>query len=169
MSPLVGIWVANIEKSSRHANHQFQSATLTVAITGDVVSLHHAGVNMSGKEESGTTELLADGEAHPVSQAPGVTVVTKWAGPHSLETTAWKDGQSAGRGLYAVSADGSTLTATVGGTDAAGKAFEQVIVFDRTLPDASRQAGGIGVRSNALHPTAAASKKVSAAAGERER
>jgi len=141
MSALVGVWVANIEKSSRHANHQFQSATLTVAITGHVVSLHHAGVNMSGKQESGTTELLADGEPHPVSQAPGVTVVTRWAGSHRLETEASKDGQPAGRGVYAVSEDGSTLIATVGGVDAAGKAFEQVIVFDRGLSDAARQAG----------------------------
>ena len=131
MSPLVGVWVANIEKSSRHANHQFKSATLTLDVVGDVVSLKHAGVNMSGKEESGTTELRADGEAHPLPQAPGVTVITKWAGSHTLETEAWKDGQSAGRGVYAVSADGKTLTATVGGTDSAGKRFEQVIVFDR--------------------------------------
>ena len=131
MSPLAGVWVANIEKSSRHANHQFQSATLTVSVTGDLVSLRHAGVNMSGKEEAGTTELRADGEAHPVSHAPGVTVTTRWAATHILETEAWKDGLSAGRGVYAVSPDGRTLTATVGGTDAAGAAFEQVIVFDR--------------------------------------
>jgi hypothetical protein len=125
------MWVANIEKSTRHANHPFQSATLTIAIAGDVVSLHHAGVNMSGKQESGTAELLADGEGHPIPQAAGVTVVTKRISPHRLETEAWKDGQPAGRGTYAASADGRTLTATVGGTDAAGKAFEQVIVFDR--------------------------------------
>jgi hypothetical protein len=36
-----------------------------------------------------------------------------------------------GEGSYEVSPDGTTLTATVSGTDASGGRFEQVIVFDR--------------------------------------
>jgi len=36
-----------------------------------------------------------------------------------------------GRATYALSDDGHTLTATVEDIDAAGKAFDQVIVFDR--------------------------------------
>ena len=129
---LEGVWEANLAKSHRHANHQFHRATLTIRIDGNVVSLHHAGVNMSGKEESGTTTLTADGHAHEVSPlAPGVVAVTRWASPRVLETEATKDGHVVGRGSYAVSEDLKTMTATVGGTDGAGKAFEQVIVFDR--------------------------------------
>jgi hypothetical protein len=132
VNPLVGTWVANLEKSRRHANHQFQSATLTIGLNGEVVSLRHAGVNMAGKAESGTTELRADGREHPLSpQTPELVVVTRWAGDHVLETQARKDGQVIGRGTYAVSEDGKSLSATVAGTDAAGAAFEQVIVFDR--------------------------------------
>ena len=131
-SVLAGVWVANLSKSRRHANHQFQCATLTVNVDGDLVSLHHAGVNMAGKEESGTTILQADGVEHEVSpQAPGVVVVARWAGPRILETEAKKEGRTIGKGSYAVSDDLTTLTATVGGTDAAGAPFEQVIVFDR--------------------------------------
>jgi hypothetical protein len=33
-SPLSGTWVANLEKSHRHENHQFQSATLTASREG---------------------------------------------------------------------------------------------------------------------------------------
>ena len=129
---LSGVWVANLAKSHRHVNHQFQRATLTISVDGELVSLHHAGVNMSGKEESGTTVLRADGHAHEVSpQAPGVLVVARWLGAHVLETEASKDGMLVGRGSYAVSEDLKTLTATVAGTDAAGASFEQVIVFDR--------------------------------------
>src|SRR6185369_12963713 len=54
MNLFLGTWVANLEKSRRHANHQFQSATLAFDVSGDVVSLTHAGVNMAGKPESGT-------------------------------------------------------------------------------------------------------------------
>lgn len=106
MNPFVGVWTANIEKSYRHANHQFGSATLT-------------------------TVLHADGRDHSVSpQVPGVVVATRWVGTNVLETVAKKDGQVVGHGTYEVSLDGATLTATVAGTDAAGKPFEQVIVFD---------------------------------------
>ena len=92
----------------------------------------HAGVNMSGKTESGTTVLTPDGQEHAVSpQAPGVVAVTTWIGTRVLESEAKKDGRSLGKGTYAVSGDGRTLTATVAGTDAAGAPFEQVIVFDR--------------------------------------
>jgi hypothetical protein len=51
MNPFSGTWVANIEKSRRHTNHQFQSATLSFEIAGDAVSLTHSGVNMAGKRE----------------------------------------------------------------------------------------------------------------------
>ena len=132
MNPFLGSWIANLEKSHRHANHQFQSATLTFEISGNVVSVTHAGVNMAGKSESGTTMLQADGHEHPVSpQAPGVVAVTKWVGTRVLATEARKDGRAVGSASYAVSDDERTLTATVGGIDAAGKPFDQVIVFDR--------------------------------------
>jgi hypothetical protein len=131
MNPFVGTWTANIGKSHRHANHQFGSATLTFEVAGDEVTLVHSGVNASGKSESGTTVLRADGQDHPVSpQAPGVVVATRWIGTNVLETIAKKDGHVVGQGKYEVSLDGATLTATVAGTDAAGKPFEQVIVFD---------------------------------------
>jgi hypothetical protein len=132
MNPFLGLWTANLEKSHRHANHQFQSATLTFEVSGDVITLTHAGVNMAGKSESGITVLHADGEEHPVSpQAPGVVAVTKWVGTHVVATEGRKDGQTLARATYAVSEDGRTLTATIGGIDAAGKPFDQVIVFDR--------------------------------------
>ncbi len=132
MHPFVGLWIANLEASRRHANHQFQSATLTFDVAGSDVTLTHAGVNMSGKAESGTTVLRADGVERPESpQVPGVVAVTKWIGPNVLATEASKDGRVIGKATYGLSDDGRTLTAMVEGVDAAGKAFDQVIVFDR--------------------------------------
>ena len=131
MNPLAGTWNASLEKSHRHANHQFHSATLTIAVAGDEVTLTHAGVNLSGKQETGTNKLHSDGQAHPIPQAPAITVRSSWAGTHTLTTEATRDGAAIGSGTYSVSPDGQTLTATVAGIDAAGKHFEQVIVFDR--------------------------------------
>src|SRR5436305_2107801 len=120
MHPLIGTWIANIEKSRRHTNHQFKSATLTFAVTGARVSMTQAGVNMSGKHESGTTVYKPDGQEHALSpQAPDVVAVTTWIGTHGLESEAKKDARSLGKGTYTVSEDGTTLTASVVGTDAA--------------------------------------------------
>ena len=132
MNPLDGLWIANIEKSRRHENHQFKSAQLRFAVSGNQVSLTHSGVNMSGKDESGTLTLVADGEEYPVSaQTPDIVVISKWIGTHALESIGKRGDAILGRGIYEVAADGQTLTATVAGVDGQGKAFDQVIVFDR--------------------------------------
>jgi hypothetical protein len=130
-SPFVGSWTANLSKSERDPNHQFESATLRFEVEGNTVTLTHGGVNASGQQESGVTTLEADGKEHPIPEAPGVVVVTRWVGSRGLETVAKKGDQTVGRGIYEVSHDGRTLTATVSGTDARGNDFEQVIVFDR--------------------------------------
>jgi hypothetical protein len=54
MHPLAGAWTANIAKSRRHANHQFQSSTMRFDVDENVVVLSYAGVNMAGKHESAT-------------------------------------------------------------------------------------------------------------------
>ena len=132
MDPFSGAWVANITKSKRHRNHQFQSATLRFDVSGDEIALTQSGVNMSGKAESNTLSFHADGQERPVSpQAPGITVLTRWLGTHRLETIGKRGPETIGRGTYEVSADGRTLTAQVYGIDAQGAAFEQEIVFDR--------------------------------------
>jgi hypothetical protein len=130
-SPFSGIWVANIAKSKRHPNHQFQSATMEFVVVGNTVTLTHDGVNAGGQQESGTVVLQADGKEHPVPEAPGVTVVTRWVGPRVLQTIGKSAGAQVGEQTYEVSTDGNTLTAKVSGVDASGSRFDQVIVFDR--------------------------------------
>ena len=131
-SPLSGTWVANLEESHRHENHQFQSATLTFVVSGDAVTVTHGGVNAGGQKESGTTVLHADGKEHPTSeQTPDVVAVTRWAGPRRLEIVATKGETKVGGQSFEVSADGKTLTTAVWGTDVSGRPFEQTIVFDR--------------------------------------
>ena len=130
-SPFSGTWVANIAKSKRHPNHQFQSATMDFAVVGNTVTLKHGGVNAGGQQESGTVVLEADGKEHPIPEAPGITVVTRWVGPRVLHTIGKSAGAQVGEQTYEVSTDGKTLTAKVAGVDASGSRFDQVIVFDR--------------------------------------
>ena len=130
-SPFSGTWVANIEKSKRHPNHLFQSATMQFVVVGNAVTLTHGGVNAGGQQESGKVVLHADGTEHPVPEAPGVTVLTRWLGPRVLHTIGKSAGAQVGEQTYEVSTDGKTLTAKVSGIDASGARFDQVIVFDR--------------------------------------
>ncbi len=129
--PFEGVWNANLSKSQRHENHQFKSATMKFEISDDLVLLTFTGINMAGKEESGTSKINPDGKEHPVTEAPGVVTISKWTTSHILEVVARKDGTAVGESRYEVSKDGKTLTATVKGIDAKGRSFEQIIVFDR--------------------------------------
>lgn len=131
MHPLIGRWIANIEKSSRHENHQFTSATMHFAVAGEELRLSYEGVNASGKLEKSEQVLRADGLPHDHPLAPGI-IVTGSLGPRGFQSSASKDGAIVGQGSYDVSDDGHTMTATVKGIDGSGMAFEQVIVFDRS-------------------------------------
>lgn len=136
MDSFTGSWVANLAKSQRHSKHQFRDAVMQFKVEGDQVTLAYSGTNAEGKQESGTTVLHTDGREHEISpEAPGVVVVSQWAGTRRIETMALKDGEVIGGGSYEVSADGNELTATVSGIDASGAAFDQIIVFDRQAGD----------------------------------
>jgi hypothetical protein len=130
MHALTGAWIANVERSRRDPNHQFQQATIRFDITGSAVSLTYGGVNASGRQEHGGQTLEADGQEHALAEAPGVFAITILE-PRVLRTVAIRNDTVLGRATYEVSEDGRTLTAAVSGLDAAGKSFDQVIIFDR--------------------------------------
>lgn len=130
--PFAGNWKANIAKSKLDPNHLLESATLRFEFVGDVIRLTSAGVTKSGKAVSQTTELKPDGQEHADTGAPaGYVIVTRRVNPRKLEMVSKKDGQVLGGGTFEVSADGKTLTSKTSGTDAAGRPFEQMIVFER--------------------------------------
>ena len=130
MHPLIGTWIANIEKSTRHENHRFASAKMHFAVDNDELRISYEGVNASGQPEKSAQVLSVDGLPHDHPLAPGI-VVTSSFGPRGLDSTARREGTMVGHGSYDVSEDGHTMTATVAGVDGSGKPFEQVIVFDR--------------------------------------
>ena len=130
MHPLIGSWIANIEKSSRHEDHRFANAMMHFTVAHDEVRLSYEGVNASGRLERSEQVLRADGLPHDQPLAPGLVVTTS-LGPRGFQSSATKDGALMGHGSYDVSEDGNTMTASVTGIDGSGKAFEQVIVFDR--------------------------------------
>lgn len=126
-----GTWKANVAKSQRDPNHQFESLRLRFEFLEDVVLLTYTGVNAAGKEEGGTRKLYPDGKDHAVAGADGFVEVTRWLGPRLLESVGMKDGKVVGQSTYEVSSNGKILTAKVKSIDARGRRFEQAIIFDR--------------------------------------
>ena len=61
MNPFIGTWVANIERSRRHANHQFQSATLSFEVSGDIVSLTQVGAHVLESEATKDGRVVGRG------------------------------------------------------------------------------------------------------------
>ena len=132
MDMFTGRWTANLSESKRHPDHLFKSASMSFAVSGEVVTLTHEGINAEGNDESGAITLQVDGVERPLSDATdGLSVVSNWLSPHKLEMKSMKDGAVIGRGTYEVSGDGRKLVATVEGVDASGKRFEQTIVSHR--------------------------------------
>jgi hypothetical protein len=117
----VGHWTANLPKSTRHPANQFQSATIEIAVDGDIVTMVDVVVGDSGQEERGTNTIHADGRERPSGSA-GYVSVARWLGSHVLEVVRMQDGEIEARATYEVSADGRTLR--ISGP-------EQVVVLDR--------------------------------------
>ena len=128
---LLGEWTANLSKSQRDANHRFAGAMLRFEVDGEALLLIVTGVNASGNEESSTTNYYPDGKEYPVEQVPGTVSIAEWVGPRTLDIKGKTGGELVGHATYEASVDGQMLTATIWGTDALGRPFEQVIVFDR--------------------------------------
>jgi len=132
-NPFVGTWQANLARSRRHPENQFQTARLNFEVAGDIVTITHVVIDASGREERGQNTVHVDGREH-ADHASGYLLMAEWRGSRVLETVAKKDGQVVGRGTYEVSADGTTLTFST--RDPASNAdgwkteFQQVIVLE---------------------------------------
>jgi hypothetical protein len=60
--------------------------------------LPFSGVNMAGKEESGTRKLRPDGNEYPITEAPDIVELAGWSDPYFLETSAKSGGMVIGQG-----------------------------------------------------------------------
>ncbi len=69
-NPFVGSWTANLAKSKPHPNYQIKSATLTISVTSNTVTLGSAVVFASGQEQSASETFPTDGSERPGSHTP---------------------------------------------------------------------------------------------------
>jgi glyoxalase superfamily protein len=118
--PFDGTWVADVSKSMRHPANQFRSATMAIAVSGDVVTIDDVVINESGGEDRGRNTIVVDGTERVFDY--GYAMTARWQGANVIETLATQNGAVVGRGRYEVSDDRKTLIVTGEG---------QRIVLDR--------------------------------------
>jgi hypothetical protein len=74
VSALAGTWKANLEKSRRHPGNPFRSDIIEIDVLGDRFTITDTVVDETGREETATPVILADGK--PIHSAIGLN--TAW-------------------------------------------------------------------------------------------
>jgi hypothetical protein len=120
VSPFVGTWRANLERSTRHPASLFQRATLEFSVDGDTVTIVHDAVDEQGRLDRGVNTLKVDGVEQPFDFGCRGTV--RLVNPHRIELKTTLAGLEARLAEYEVSLDGRTLSVTTP---------QQHLVFDR--------------------------------------
>ena len=126
-----GIWRMNPQKSEFDPNHRPTQGTLRFERESGGYLMRAEGTCDGKRVEEQPQRFLLDGKPHPVPGAPGVIGISSLPDPHTLRAEARIGDRVVGEGTYVVSADGSTLTATVRGMDTQQRAFQTTVVWDR--------------------------------------
>jgi hypothetical protein len=132
--PLVGTWTLNVAKSTFSPGPGLKSGSVTFHAVP--AGMHVMAEMMDAQGAAQKTEYTAnyDGKDYPITGVAGVdTVSLKKIDATTGERTDKKGGKVVGTWQRKVSADGKTLTVTQKGTDAQGRAVNNVLVFDRKM------------------------------------
>jgi len=130
----LGTWKLNVKKSKFAAGLERQSETRIVVSspTGLKVSIKRVNGDGTTQEYEYTANL--DGKNYPiVGQGPygADSIAVNLTAPNALQSTLTKNSQVVATGTSVVSGGGKVLTITVKGSDASGKQFSSVAVYDK--------------------------------------
>jgi hypothetical protein len=124
VSAFTGTWMANLEQSKQHPGNPFRSAIIEIDVLGDRFTITDTVIDETGREETATHVIQADGKPHSSSDRPEYSLVATLHGQRVLEIVATKGGDVVGRGRYEVSSDGAILRISDGDDS-------QLVVLDR--------------------------------------
>jgi hypothetical protein len=131
--PRVGTWKLNVEKSKYDPGPPPQSQTLRIEPAGKGEKVTSEVVSADGKRTTSVYTANFDGKDYPLSgSALGAdNVALKRIDVRTTERTDKKEGKVVQTLRRVVSSDGKTMTVTGKGTNAEGKPFSNVVVFDK--------------------------------------
>jgi hypothetical protein len=130
--PVLGTWKLNVGKSKFTPGPGWQSQLRTYMATPDGVSVTWTGIDAGGEKMQVRYTYKYDGRDYPMTGSASYDTL------NAVRVDAWtvrseekRDGKTVGIAVRAVSRDGKVLTITDEGTNRKGRAFSQVLVFDR--------------------------------------
>jgi len=130
--PVVGTWTLNLAKSKFPAGAAPQSQTRTYTQSADGTSLSVTGVAADGSATSQKSTFKYDGKDYPFSGSPDWDALSlKRVNSSTVNATMKLGGKPVGTTVRSISDHGKKLTLTTNATNAKGKKYHQVAVFDR--------------------------------------
>lgn len=130
--PIVGTWKLNVAKSTYSPGPAPKSLTAKIEAVGEGEKVTADGVR--GDDTPIQVEYTAqyDGKDYPISGSPTAdTVSLKRLDANTTERTDKKGGKVVQTLTRKISSDGKTATVTYKGTDAEGRPFNNVGVFEK--------------------------------------
>ncbi len=129
----LGTWKLNMDKSKFDpAPGPVKSLTSTREASDGGVKVTTTGERADGTPINATYTAKYDGKEYPVTGAPWDMMALKQPNANTVTGTMRKsDGKYRGTGRTVISKDGKIMTTTTKGSDAEGKAFHNVMVYDK--------------------------------------
>lgn len=128
---MMGTWKLN-ESKSKIGGGGAKNNTVAFEAAGDNVKVTMDGVDASGKATHSEWTGKFDGKDYPVTGDANSDMRSyKKVDDHNYDVKAKKGDKVTISGHVVISADGKSRTATVEGTDAAGKKFHTTAVYDK--------------------------------------
>jgi len=132
--PFVGAWKLNVIKSRFAAGLTRKSETRIVVTGPSGMNVSVKRVNGDGSTQEFEYTSNLDGKSYPII-GPGPygadSIEANLTAPNTIQSTLKKGGKVVATATTVVSSDGKVLTITTKGTDASGKQFTNVSVYDR--------------------------------------
>jgi hypothetical protein len=131
--PFDGLWQLNLAKSKFAGPYvELRAAFLYVHGEGQNRKLTAASIRATGEPRSLAYMLIYDGQPHPTTGSPDYDASTYTrVDAHTINYSRTKAGKVAQTGTMVVSQDGKTATFTAQGTDASGRGWDSVQVYDK--------------------------------------
>jgi len=132
--PFLGTWKLNVQKSKFVPGPARKSETRMVVNSPNGMKVSVKRVNGDGSTQEFEYTSNLDNKAYPiVGDGPegADSIATNLTAPNTIQSTLKKGGKVIVTATLSVSADGKVLTITSKGTQADGKQFNNVAVYDK--------------------------------------
>jgi hypothetical protein len=131
-TPVIGTWVLNVAKSKYDPGPPLKSQTRTYLAVPGGFRFTSDAVNSAGEKIHVEFTAVFDRKYHALTGSPTAdSIMVKQVGTNTVESTQKKGTNVVQISQRTVSKDGKTLTVESRGTNADGKPFTNVEIFDK--------------------------------------